>query len=382
MDVRRDAEHGAEGGDELSLRRLDGIKIAAHIGLSLDVDIERIGIVDAVDEDLIVGFVAVIEEHRLDLRREDVDAADDEHIVAAAQGLTHLDERSAARAGLSREHADIFGAVAKEGEGFLVERGEDEFALAPFGEHFARFGVNDLGIEVIFADVHARLLFAFEGDAGAGDLRKAVDVIRLDAELFFELLPHLLRPSLRAEDARAQLDLIAQALLFDGFCKIEGIGRGAAEEGRLQIDHELHLSVGIARRGGDGEAAHLVRAAVEPGAAREQPVAVAHLHDVLVGAARGDDGARTAFFPDVEVFLRVEGDDALARRARSRLDADAALQGGRKKTIGVRFAQVVLCEEGEQADVVEALDVLGRDALFFHLFAVVGHVVVDVLHLL
>ena len=206
--------------------------------------------------------------------------------------------------------------------------------------------------------------------------------VRLDAELFFELLPHLLRPCLRAEDARAQLDLIAKALLFDGFCKIEGIGRGAAEEGRLKIDHELHLPVGIARRGGDGEAAHLVRAAVEPGAAREQAVAVAHLHDVLVGAARGDDGARTAFLPDVEVFLRVEGDDSLARRARSRLDADAALQRGRKKAVGVRFAQVVLREEGEQADIVEALDVLGRDALFFHLFAVVGHVVVDVLHLL
>ena len=83
------------------------------------------------------------------------------------------------------EHADVPGAVAQQGEGLLGDGGEHQLALLAVGEDLAALRVDDLGDEVVLVDVHARLGRALEGHAGAGQLGEAVDVIGLDARVFW-----------------------------------------------------------------------------------------------------------------------------------------------------------------------------------------------------
>ena len=144
------------------------------------------------------------------------------------------------------EHANVARAIAQQRERIFCDAGKDQFADAAFGKHFAGFGVDDLRDKVIFVDVHAVLVAAFKGDAGTGDLRKSVDVIRRDAELLFNIPPHLFGPGLRTENARLELDLILQAPFANAFRKIGSIRGGAAEDGGAEIAHELDLPVGIA----------------------------------------------------------------------------------------------------------------------------------------
>ena len=107
----------------------------------------------------------------LDLAREDIDAADDQHIVAAAHGLGHAHMGAAAGAGRAVQHAQIAGPVAQEREGFLVQRGENQFADGAFRQDFACIRVDDFSVEVVLVDVHAALLFALESHPGAAGFR-------------------------------------------------------------------------------------------------------------------------------------------------------------------------------------------------------------------
>ncbi len=118
--------------------------------------------------------------------------------------------------GVPDQHADVPGAVAQQGEGLLGDGGEDQLALGAVGQDLAGVGVDDLGDEVVLTDVHAVLLGALEGDAGAGKLGQAINIIGLDAQLVLDVAAHLLGPGLGAEDAGLELDLIPQAALVDG----------------------------------------------------------------------------------------------------------------------------------------------------------------------
>ena len=78
------------------------------------------------------------------------------------------------------DEGDVPGAVADEGGSFLGDGGNDELALFPVGEGGARGGIDNLGIPEVLVHVHAVLALALEGDAGAGNLRQAVNVVRLN----------------------------------------------------------------------------------------------------------------------------------------------------------------------------------------------------------
>jgi len=121
------------------------------------------------------------------------------------------------------EHADVAGAVADHREGLFIDGGEDELALFAVRQHFAGIGVDDLGDELILADVHAALLAAFIADAGALELREAVNVVCFDPELLLNVMTHLFAPGLRAEYSRLELYRILQPLFDDRLAQIGGV---------------------------------------------------------------------------------------------------------------------------------------------------------------
>ena len=283
-----------------------------------------------------------------------------------------------AGAGLAAQDADIARAVAQQRERLLGDRGEDQLALRALRQNLAGVRVDDLGDEMVLVDVHAGLCAALIGHARAGQLSQTVDIIGLDAEALLDILPHLLAPGLRAEDTGLQMDLVLQPALVDGFCQIRCVGRRAAEDRRAEILHELQLPVGIAGGHGERQAAELLAAAVEAEAAGEQAVAVGDLADVFRSCARGRQRSCAAVVPEVDILLGVEGDDALAGRAGGGVDADTFFQRLRKQTEGVCIPQIRLAQKRELVQIVAAVDILRRDALFLHLRAVVGDLVPDV----
>ena len=382
MDLRIDAEHGLERGDEalFALRDL-GQRIGEVVGRHLDEHVERVGVVDAVDHNLIVGRVALLQQDGLDLRREDVDALDDQHVVAAASRLAHLDVRAPAGAFFAAQHADIARAVAQQREGLLCDGREDQLALHALRQDLTGVGIDDLGDKMVLIDVHAGLRAAFIGHTRAGQLREAVDIIDLDAEALLDILPHLLAPCFRAENTGLQMDPVLQTALVDGFCQIGGVGRCAAEDRRAEILHELQLPVGVAGGHRERQAAELLAAAVEAEAAGEQAVAISHLAHVLFRAAGGGDGSCAAVLPEVNVLFGVERDNALAGRAGGGVDADTVLQRHCKQAVGICVAQVGFAEERELVKIVPAFDIVGREARRFHFRAVIGDIVPDVAHL-
>ena len=369
-----DPQHGLEAVHQRLLPRGNfGQIVGEHLRRHLHLYLEGVGVVHPVHDDQVVGGITVVQQHRFDLAGEHVDAPDNQHIVGAALGLGHPDVGPAAGALLPGEGADIPGAVAEEREGLLVHGGEHQLALLSLGEYLSGIGVNDLRDEVVLVDVHSLLRGALEGDARPAELREAVDIVGLDAQGGFDVPAHLLAPGLGAEDTGLQRDILGLIAHFPHPLPQEsGIAGGAAENGGLQIHNEHNLTVGVAGAGGDGEAAHLVAAAVETGAAGEQTVAIGHLADVLFCAAGGHDGPGAAFLPQVDIGLGVEGHHALSGGAGGGLNAHRLREGNAQKAVGIRLPQIVLGKKREQVQVVDGLNVLRRDPLFLHLFPIVG----------
>ena len=121
-------------------------------------------------------------------------------------------------------------------------------------------------------------------------------------------------------------------------------------------------------------------AAIEPGTAGEQAIAIGDMDHILLRAACSDNGAGTTLFPHINIILGIIRNDALARRAGGGLDAHAVGQRAGQHTIGVRLPQVCLGEERQLVQILHAVDILRLDPGFVHQVPVVGHIGIDMLH--
>ena len=272
-------------------------------------------------------------------------------------------------------------AVAQHRHAFLGDGGEHQFARRAVGQGLFGDGVDDLGDDVVLADVHAVLGHALKAHAGAGDLGKAVDVVGVDAEQFLDLLAHLLCPGFGAKAAGLELEVgHGDARLADGLAQIQGVGGRAAEHGGAQFLDHHDLALGVAAGHGDDRGPQPARALMRAEAAGEEAVAVGDLDDVVRAAARGGDAARHQFGPDIHIVLRIAGNDGMAGGAAGALYAHDVVQGRGEQAVGELVAQVGLLHEGQVFEVVHIADVLGADALGVHARAVDGDVVVFVFH--
>ena len=177
--------------------------------------------------DLIVGGISLVEQNGFNLRGKYVYAANDKHVVASAHGLAHFDECAAAGALFAGKDTNVARAVAEQGEGFLVERGEHQLALFALGKNLAGFGVDYFGIEMVLVYVHSGLLFTFKSNTGAACLGQAVDVIGLNPEALFDAYSHFLSPGLGTENTRLKLVVLGLIAFFGKdlayVCGIRGV---------------------------------------------------------------------------------------------------------------------------------------------------------------
>ena len=176
VDERREADAALHGLGNLLLERLE---VVGAVGLH--VDAHAVAPVEVRDADLVfAGKLGEEAEDFLDLLREDVDALDLHHVVAAPGDDVDAREPAAAGAGAGDDPREVVGAEADEGRPLLDEGGDDDFAGFAVGDVLAGRGVDDLEVEVVVPVVHARVEAAVDADAGAVDLGEAVDVVDFD----------------------------------------------------------------------------------------------------------------------------------------------------------------------------------------------------------
>jgi hypothetical protein len=204
------------------------------------------------------------EQHLLDLGREQIDTAQDDHVVRASRDLLHAPHAGSSGAG--EKPRQIAGAIADHRERFLGQRGEDQFALFAVGQHRAGLGIDHLGVEMILPDVQAILgLDAFLRDAWADHFGEAIDVGRVHVEGVLDLAAHRIGPGLGTEDADleralARIEPLALELVEDR----QHVARRHRDDVGPEIVDELHLPFGHAAGDRHHGAAELLGAVVHP----------------------------------------------------------------------------------------------------------------------
>ena len=365
-------------GDQRFQLRIVGEKRRVHY---LHAHFDGVHIVDAVDDDLVrLAQLVHAHQHAFDLRREHVDAADDEHVVRPADHAGHARRGAAALAGLVGDGGDVFGAVAQDGHPLFDEGGDDHFALLPFAQHLVVRDIDHFAVVHVFIDVHARLFAAFARNAGAAHFGEAVVLRGEGAEDLIERLVHFRRGGLRAHAYEAQLQIVQHPLLPRRLRQVHGVaGRGDERRG-AEVLEQHDLPVGIARRHGHHRRPQLFHPVMQAETAREQAVTEGDVEDILVRRPRHGEDAGDAGRPVVEVCPRIAADDGLARRARRGMQADDLFHRHGKQAEGIVVAQVVFGGIRDQLDVFERLDMLRLQADLVKAAAVHGHVFVRIAH--
>ena len=259
-----------------------------------------------------------------DRRREDVDAAHDQHVVGAADAA-HARAGAAAAAGARADDDVIARAEAQQRRGAVAEVGEHELAARAVLERDrgARLGVDQLGVhEAACAEVHAVLLLALAPQRGAdvadahrlGDARApALLELRAEGRLAAARLA-------RHEDAPHARRAQVEAALGGPLDEVGGVG--GREHGGLgpQLVDRQHEALAVAGPDRDVAEADAVERG-QRGAGDERPGVVGR-DDALAGRdARGRVAARRAGHPVVEVAGRQR--DVAGRPGRAARGVDA-----------------------------------------------------------
>src|SRR6266545_4045297 len=303
------------------------------------------------------------QERLLDLRREDVHPADDEHVVRAPDDAAHADAGAAAGAGPPVERGEVARPVAEHRQRLLRERREDELARLAVADRLERLRVHALDDEVILLDVHAGARAALARDAGADHLGEAVVVEGEDAEATLDLEPHLLGPRLAAEVAEAERQgARGEPLRARDLRDVEGVRRRADEDLGPEVADEQHLARGVTAGGRHDARADLLDAVVEAEATGEEAVAERDVDEVLFPQAPREKEARDEPGPGLEVLPRVGDEGRAAGRAGGAVDAGDLRARHREQAERVVPAQVVLHRERQAPDVFDGAEVLRRDA--------------------
>ena len=134
-------------------------------------------------------------------------------------------------------------------------------------------------------------------------------------------MAHFLCPRFCTEDTCLKVNLVAEPSLMNRFRKVCRVGRCAAQNGRLEICHELNLSVRIAGRHRQCQGSQHMGTAVETCSTGKESETVRDMYHIFLRCACSDERTRTALIPKANIILCVKCNDASACRSRRRLNS-------------------------------------------------------------
>ena len=328
--------------------------------IHLHLHFQGIQVVPAVDDQQIMGLNPFdTHQDRFDLGGEDVDPADDQHVVGTSAHAADTGMGPAACARLVADACNVAGAVTDQRDSLFGYGGDDQFAVLAMGQTPAGFGIDDLGDEVVLPDMQPIFsLDALDGHTRPHDLGQAVDVDGCQIQLILDFPPHGLGPGFGTEDADPQLEFFEIDPLRPRLLgHEERVGRGTGQYRGTEILHDHDLTLGIAARNGDDRGPQPFGAVMGPQSAGKEPVTVGVMDDIPpVGAGR-DKRAGHQFTPGVDVLEGIADHGRFTCGAGRGVDADDLLQGSGKQAVRIGVAHVLLRGEGKPFQVIQAANI-------------------------
>jgi hypothetical protein len=146
LDGHADLEGVAEGGAD-AVREVGD----AEAGFDFDdeVEVEESAVADLAD--LVFADFGELAEERVDCGGVDIDPADADHVVVAADDAA-VEAEGAGVVGVGFAD-EVAGAVAEHGAAETLESGDDEFAFTAFEDLLAGGGVEDFSEVDVFEDL-------------------------------------------------------------------------------------------------------------------------------------------------------------------------------------------------------------------------------------
>ena len=121
--------------------------------------------------------------------------------------------------------------------------------------------IDDLHQEVVLPQVHSAARAALEGHPRAVHLGETVGIIGFEPVDRLDLLAHLLRMRLGAEEGNFDLRVPPwiNVELLEDHGEMEGVTGDNVDHRRLEIPHHLNLALAVAGAGRDDKGADLLR---------------------------------------------------------------------------------------------------------------------------
>ena len=203
------------------------------------------------------------------------------------------------------------------------------------------------------------MILAFAGDARTHDLRQAIDVEDLTAQLLLDLSAHSLRAGLCTQNGSLQVEIDSWTIAFlNGLIgDNEGVGRSAGQDIGAEVVHEAHLALSVAGRHRQHRTTCDLAASMGAKTTGEQAVAIGNLQNAALTAISGMDPAGKAVGPLIEVVLSVANNAGRARGAGGAMNTGDFLTRNREHIEGIGIAQILLHREGELRKIGKARDI-------------------------
>src|SRR5665213_371438 len=307
-------------------------------------------------------------DYLADCRWENVNTADNQHVVSAADA-THPWRGAAAGAGAGPDFDVVACAKAQERCGAVLQMRQDKFPARaiPHGDWRTCFRVNEFRMYIITSTkMHSILLFTLPPE-GYANVTTSHGFGHLRAPAFFELPAECGLAATRLSGHKNTLDTGAFQIKFAFGCPFDeviGIGRCHHRSLWMQQFNGFHQPFGVAGADGNVTQADPVHR-TQSSASHKWPGVVGGNDALPRLDARGGIAARRACHPIVEIALSERDVARCASGATGGIDADdlpaphteVAANGVLSRATGAYF---ILLGQGQLANVSQSASGLRR----------------------
>ena len=234
---------------------------------------------------------------------------------------------------------------------------------------------------MVFPNYRAVFAFdAFAGHAWPHHFGQAINIHSIDARIGFNFLAHGLGPRFCAKDTELQAALFGiQTLAFKLLNNHLHVAGCAHDDAGLKVGDQLHLLFGLPARHGNGGCTHAFYTIVRSQAAREEPIAISHMHQIAGPSAGSAYRPCHQVRPRIDVLQGIAHHSRLSSCAGRCMDTRHLLTRYCEHAKGIVGAQVLLGGEWEFCQIGQRFQVAGMHTCVIKRFFVMRHLVVGML---
>ena len=350
----------------------------------LDLDGHSVEVLCTIEIDHVVRLdFTVCKKHSFDLRREYVYTADDHHIVGTSCYLLDLRCGTSALTLAVVKTCQVMRVVTQKRYAFLRDRREYQFTELSVRKRLACLRINDLRNEVVCFDVDQIGLIAGASYTGSADLSKTINIESTKAKLFFDLISHLDRPCLSAEDTAAEIELtLVDAGSLELVSDVKCICRCAHQDFRLPLTEDRDLSCRITAGYRDRCRTEFRTSEVRAKTSGEESVTIRNMYEVALLYTGSCHRTAENGVPELDVICCITDDLHFTGRSGRSMHTNEFRSRHCQCSERIVISEIKFISEREFRKIRDALDVAGLYALFFHALSVVRYMFPHAVHTL